>query len=288
MTSDLPCPSEPPDRRRLTLFLVIGFAFSWIVWAPLTISALRGGAAWPYWHLLGGLGPAVAGLLVTRLEGEAGWRGLLGRLDPRRTRLSWLAFGALAPVALYAIAVVLLGLGGQGWPRLRDFGASREYPELGRSVYWLANLVFYGLGEEIGWRGYLLPRLQRRMGARAAACVVTVIWALWHLPLFAFAAGMRAMGPAEIVGWFLSLLTGSFLLTWILNSSGSIVAVALFHGVLDITMGSPGHPMTMNIMGALLTVGGIAVAVATGPGLRWPRDGRTGAGEDSDGWHARR
>jgi membrane protease YdiL (CAAX protease family) len=260
-------------RARLGLFVSISYACSWTAWAPLAL-ARPGQSPWPYLHLLGGIGPALAGLLVTRLADGAGRTLLVRRLDPRGVGRAWLVFAALAPVALYFAGALALGLAGQGWPRLADFGASREYPALARPIYWLANLVFYGLGEEIGWRGTLLPWLQDRFGARAAALGVSVIWALWHLPLFSFAAGMRAMGPAEILGWFLSLVTGSFLLTWLFNSSSSVVPVAIFHGVLDITMGTPGPPMTANIMGALLTLAAIAIAVATGPKLRWPVAGR--------------
>jgi membrane protease YdiL (CAAX protease family) len=265
-------PGLPAKRPwlSLALFILVSFGWSWIAWAPLA-RATPGQPAWPYLHLVGGMGPALGCLLATWFSDRAGWRSLLHRLDPRRVGLAWLAFATLAPVALFAVAALVLGLGSQGWPRLADLGASREYPALGRPAAWLANLVFYGFGEEIGWRGYLLPRLQDRFGARTAAFAVSVIWALWHLPLFSFAAGMRAMGPAEILGWFFSLATGSYLLTWLVNSSGSLVPAAIFHAVLDITMGTPGHPMMTNLMGAALTLGAVAIAVATGPRLLWPR-----------------
>jgi membrane protease YdiL (CAAX protease family) len=281
MTTEPTPGTEDRGRSPLALFVLMGFACSWTLWAPLTLGGPSRGSASAYLHLLGGLGPAVAALWVTRLEGRVGWRALVRRLDPRCVSWAWLAFAALAPVVLYAVAALVLGLGGQGWPRLADFGASREYAALGRPAYWLANIVFYGFGEEIGWRGYLLPRLQERLGARTAAFIVSVIWALWHLPLFSFAAGMRTMGPVEILGWFLSLTTGSYLLTWLTNSSASIVPAAIFHGVLDITMGSPGHPTMANIMGAILTVAAIAAAVATGPNLLWPRPAPANKGEGS-------
>jgi uncharacterized protein len=257
----------------MILFVLLAFGLSWLAWAPLSLAAWREGQAWPYWHLLGGLGPAVAAVVVTARGGDGRLGELLRWLDPRRTHPGWLALAVLGPVALYGISALVLALMGQGWPHLGNFGASREYPALPRPVYWLANIVFYGYGEEIGWRGFLLPLWQRRYGARVATLLVAVVWALWHLPLFGFAAGMRAMGPAEIGGWFLSLLTGSFLLTWLFNRSGSIAAVALFHGVLDITIGSPGHPMTANIMGAALTLVGIAAVVAhPGQTVREARD----------------
>lgn len=63
-----------------------------------------------------------------------------------------------------------------------------------RVAYVLANLVFYGFGEEVGRRGFALPRLQARRTALNASLVVGAGWALWHLPLFAFAPCFSSMG----------------------------------------------------------------------------------------------
>jgi membrane protease YdiL (CAAX protease family) len=135
-------------------------------------------------------------------------------------------------------------------------GRGSEFPEFSRTVYAIANFVCYGLGEEVGWRGFALPRLQASRSALRASLLLAIGWAGWHLPLFAFSPGMASMGPAGALGWFASLCVGSILLTWLFNSSGgSIGVVALFHGALDIFMMSPVAPGLTNVMGALLTVG---------------------------------
>jgi membrane protease YdiL (CAAX protease family) len=116
--------------------------------------------------------------------------------------------------------------------------------------------VFYGFGEEVGWRGFLLPRLQAKASAFRASLVLAFGWGAWHVPLFAFSHGLSSLGPAAAIGWFASLTLGSILLTWLFNSSGgSIVAVAFFHAALDIFIGSPVAAQLPNVMGALLTVG---------------------------------
>jgi hypothetical protein len=99
----------------------------------------------------------------------------------------------------------------------------------------------------------------------ASAVLVGVAWAAWHIPLFAFAGGMSAMGIGGIAGWLFSILTGSILMTWLFNTShGSVLAVALFHGVLDIVMTSPVKGALLSIMGAIITICGLAIPVVFG------------------------
>jgi len=132
-------------------------------------------------------------------------------------------------------------------------------------VYWLANVFFYGFGEEVGWRGFALARLQARKSALTSALLIGAAWAAWHLPLFAFAGGLSSMGIAGAAGWLFSIFTGSILMTWLFNASrGSILAVALFHGVLDIVMTSPIKGPLPSVMGAGITIFGLAIPLIFG------------------------
>jgi hypothetical protein len=135
-------------------FVVLEYALAWVCWLPLLADRqdwLRWSVS-PYLHLAGALGPAVAAVIVTAaVSGREGLRVLL-----RRTLAwpAWLVDGAR--------------------PDLGRFGASTEYPGLPLVGYWLASLVFYGYGEEIGWRGLLQPALQRRRSALGAITVVSL------------------------------------------------------------------------------------------------------------------
>ena len=220
----------------------------------------------PYLHLVGGLGPLLAAVIVTgACDGRAGLTRLAQRCIGVRGRFGWVAFSVAAPVLLLVAAAVAIRLVGQGEVALADVGRSVEYPALSRGAYWCANILFYGFGEEVGWRGFALPRLQARRAAFTSACLVGCAWAAWHIPLFAFASGMSKMGAAGTMGWLFSIGTGSILLAWLFNTSrGSILAVALFHGVLDIVMTSPAQGPLPSIMGAIITIAGLAIPFVFG------------------------
>jgi membrane protease YdiL (CAAX protease family) len=156
-------------------------------------------------------------------------------------------------------------VGGAPWDP-STFGRSTEYPELPRLAYWVVSVLLYGFGEEVGWRGYALLQLQRRRSAFMATFQLSLIWALWHLPLFAFAPGLSRMGSVEVLGWYFSIVTGAVLFTWLMNSTGSIAIVAVFHGVMDIVFVAPAGPLVVNILGALITVWGVMVLAVCGPG----------------------
>jgi membrane protease YdiL (CAAX protease family) len=256
----------------LVLFFVLAFAFSWIVWAPAVFFPQLGasGARTPaaLLHLIGSLSPLASAFVVTALAGgHAGLRELLGRVFRWRVGIGWWVVAALGTPILFLIAVVVCRLLFGGWPQLGMFGRSEEFAFLGLLPYWLANIVFFGFGEEVGWRGFALPRLQTgRRSALVAALVLSIFWAGWHIPLFAFAMGLKGMGLVAIPGWLFFFLTGSVLLAWLYNSTGgSILIVAIFHGTLDITITSPSGPQLANVMGALVTICGLAVLVWSGP-----------------------
>jgi uncharacterized protein len=192
---------------------------------------------------------------------------LLGRVIRWRVGLWWWVVAVLGTPILFLVAAVVCRLLFGGWPELGEFGRSEEFAFLGLLPYWLANIVFFGFGEEVGWRGFALPRLQTGpRSALVAALILSLFWAAWHLPLFSFAMGLGGMGLAAIAGWFFSIVTGSILLAWLYNSTGgSILIVAIFHGALDITIGSPAGPELANVMGALVTLWGLAVLAWAGP-----------------------
>ena len=99
----------------------------------------------------------------------------------------------------------------------------------------LTVLPFY-LGEELGWRGYALPRLLRKYSALWSSVIVGVMWTFWHTPAFWAPEGTAISGqPVTLfsVGWYLILLIGtSILMTFVFNNTrGSLLLALLFHGM---------------------------------------------------------
>jgi uncharacterized protein len=258
-------------RHPLATYFAFAYGISWLLWAPLWMPAfgVDGLPVLPFHHALGALGPITAAFLVSALEtGLAGPLDLFRRMGLWRGRLVWVALALLAPFALLALAVVGTSLIGGESLSLAGFGSSREFPQFSALGFLAYNIVSFGYGEEVGWRGFALPRLQTRHSAFVATLLLTLGWALWHLPLFFYRPGYVSMGAVDIVGWFLSFLTGAVLLTWLYNESrGSLLVVALFHATVDIVFTSDisSQPVT-NGAGVLITLWGIIVLVAAGPG----------------------
>lgn len=259
-------------RHPVGVFFALAYLVSWLLWAPLWLPVLTGSTvlpALPVQHALGGLGPLAAAMLVSALEGE--WRGaldLLRRMVAWRGRLTWVAVGLAGPLAVLAVAVLGVRL------FAGDSVVQEELAVTGAAAnpvhvagLFAFNLIWFGFGEEAGWRGFALPRLQRRRSALAATLVLTAGWALWHLPLFLYRPGYVELGPGGVVGWLLSLASGGVLLTWIYNGSrGSLLAVALFHASTNVafTSGLAAGPAT-GVAGALILVWGLGVLVLAGP-----------------------
>jgi membrane protease YdiL (CAAX protease family) len=247
-------------RYSLIAFFALAYALTWLAWMPLALRGPVFGDSLSYLHFLGSLGPLVSAFVMTGLvSGRSGVRELLERVFRWRVRLGWHLVAWFGPAALYAIAAVVVRVVVWGqWPKLSLFGHSEEFAQLAMPVYWMLSLICYGFGEEVGWRGFALPRLQQKYSALTSAVILSVFWALWHLPVFAFSTGLSQMGPAEIFGWYLSLLTGSLLLTWMCNGArGSVLIVAVFHAMLDVAMTSPAPASLSNVVGALLTIWGV-------------------------------
>jgi membrane protease YdiL (CAAX protease family) len=204
--------------RVLVAYVALAFLFSWAWWVPV---AVAGGTAS---HYPGLLGPMAAAVLVTlSTDGVAGLRRIAGGLGGPR----WWAL-ALSPLLVGAIAAVVAHALGNG-PSTAELVDMPGVPAWSWPAVFLVVLLVGGVGEEAGWRGLAWPRLRRHWNLRDAALLLTVPWAVWHLPLFWIDSGLAGMPLYVVPGWLVGLASGAVVLGWLYERSGSLAVVALAH-----------------------------------------------------------
>jgi uncharacterized protein len=197
-------------RWPLVSFFTLAYLFSW--WAsPLQ---LAGFPLFPF-------GPDVAVLVIVSLTvGRTGVRRLLSSLTRWRAASRWYLLVLVLPLAVTLVAVYAMRWWGAPQSAMPGLVAFLSY----LLVLPLATVIGGPLGEELGFRGYALPLLQRRHTSLVAVAILCVGHALWHLPLF-FAAD-----PPPAGAFLLGLLAGGVVLAWLLNCTGNIILVMLLHG----------------------------------------------------------
>ncbi len=208
-------------RHPLIGFIVLVCVLSWWPWlwyrlAPGTID----GPVLPF-------GPLLAAAIMLALAG--GWPAVsawLRRIAAWRVGFFWYALVLLLPAMVTAMAVgVDLFLGAELPP-----GA--ELPGWGDlALRFLVIFVLIGLGEEPAWRGYALPRLIEGRTALAAALVLGLLQALWHLPLYGVDYDLANIWP-----WLASVLSVSIVIAWMwLATRGNLLLPALLHAAVNTT-----------------------------------------------------
>ena len=227
-------------HRPLLAFLLLSLALAWVVRIPLLLASYDV-IKLPFaannldrWQTLAAVGPCLAALIVTAGAGGVnGLRSLFGRFLRWRLGLHWYAIALLLPVLPLGLH---LALGGHA----PSFVSANLQPgQAPTDVHpinpwslvvplFLRQLVANPIAEEIAWRGFFLPRLQRRYGAVVASIVAGLALSFISLPLM-FAKGNPS--PALSCLFLLLQVLPSFVLfTWLFNNTqGSLIAVVLFN-----------------------------------------------------------
>jgi uncharacterized protein len=248
--------------KPLTLYFMLACAISWLVWLPLYAPAfgVHSLPVWPLQHGTGGLGPLLAAFFTSAVfYGKSGVRQMLNQCFRVRPLMLFLV-ALLLPSFLLVVGTWLFQLVSGQVPDWAGLWQSKEFPAWGIIPWFAYNLIFFGFGEEVGWRGLMLPQVQRKLPALTASIVVSLFWAIWHVPLFFYREGYMTMSAGGAAGWVLSLVTGSILLTWLYNSSrGSILICAIFHTNIDLAFTSKlSSPQVSGYIGIIITLWGIA------------------------------
>src|SRR5689334_11041868 len=193
---------SPPRRiaAPLVTFLVLGLALSWYPWVL---------------HLMGrpgNGGPNPLGLLLAALIAGAvanGWRGsleILRSIVRVRAPLSVWGIVLFVPAITLALAVAFASFAGLTF-------IPKPVPWSDLLDTFLIMFLFVGLGEEPAWRGFLLPLLQRTMTPLRATLIVSIVWAVWHIPLM----GTEFAWPL-VPAFLVSLIGAAFIQSWLYNA----------------------------------------------------------------------
>lgn len=256
-------------RHGLLAYTLVAYVVSW----PLLIGGFFGteagvldaeGALVGVMNQVAASGPLIAAVVVLALsQGRRGLTGLARSIVRWRVHPLWYAFvfPAIPLIGLAGTWVFHPGATsaalGQNWPLL--------YTQLPVGI--LSIALFTGLAEEPGWRGYAQPAANRRYQPLLAALVVSVIWALWHLPNALFVQNLT-----ETLAHLLATVVNGFVLAWAYNSTnGSVLIVMLLHGAQNATGGliillfngsSDGPTLTTYYLISALTFGVLMAVVA--------------------------
>jgi uncharacterized protein len=222
-------PGRGWDTRPLIAFFVLAYGWTWGLGAVSYALMQRGAIPDPAVGVLEtavGFGPVLAALVVTATQGRRALVELLAQLVRWRVSPVWYLVAVYGP-ALVAVAgaMVWYGPAALAYDRIWPAIITRYLP------FALMTLVTAGpIQEELGWRGFALPRLQRRLGAAAGTAVLGGLWAFWHLPNVLFRGW-----DAPMTGWFLlaTFLT-AFAYTWLVNGArGSVLLAMLLHASIN-------------------------------------------------------
>lgn len=251
--------ASPISRMELPIFFVV---VGVIISGALALAAATGDENFA---LIGVvlLGPSVTAVLLTALViGRTGLRQLLIKQMTLRVGVRWYLSAVLVipVVALIAIGLRMLF----GGPDVEFFGTAM-FPQV-------VLLLIISLAEELGWRGYALPRLQVRLNALQASLVLGFAWGFWHFPGFLAGTGVPLDMPFYV--FMLWVLPATILITWVYNNSRSVVTAIAMHTSANFAfsffplipeMTGTGELATFWVFLGVVWAAAIAVVIVFGP-----------------------
>lgn len=218
------------------VYFAVAFGLTWLIEILWSLSGISlDTPAGQILLIFAGSGPAIAAIGLTYLTQDKSGRHdfWLRIIDLRRISAGWYVVILLLAPALYGLAAlldVLTGGNGANWGKI--IAQMAIIPSL-------LTIFLTPFLEELGWRGYALDRLQSRWSALASSLILSIVWALWHLPLsFIEGTYQHTLGIGSLGFWtfFIGFFPMTLIFTWIFNNtSRSTLSAILFHCVLNAT-----------------------------------------------------
>ena len=221
-------------RHPLPAYFILAFAGTWFFFAPILFSQkglglinLPDEAAFVFFFLATYTGPFLSAFVLTGvIDGKAGARQLLHRIVQWRVGIRWYLLVLIGyPVIFLLGASVALGMEPLNslilkWPMIF-------------TVYLSAvpiGLLLPSLGEETGWRGFALPRLQQQYGPLLGSLILGTLHGLWHLPAY-FIPGAILPGAFDLTVFTantLAIVMSTIVWTWLFNNANGSILFAMF------------------------------------------------------------
>jgi len=248
MTKDL--------NKKVILYSSIAFGITWtiafgIYWLfrdkSINDSQLN------FFHSFAAIGPTIAAFVTTYLYyGKQGIRKLFAKLKFHIPNKQTILL-TISPFLFFIIGLLIFKIVKSDYYNFVAF-AKLNWSSVNPFIIWLLPLLTYSILEEIGWRGFLLPHLQEKYTAWKATILLTVIWALWHIPFFFYRFDF-SLGIS--IGFFFGIFVGAIILTSIYNSSkGMMLPVMIFHFLNNLC-----SEFDKEIIVAVLSVGFVFLAI---------------------------
>jgi len=194
-------------------------------------------------------GPHMAAVLLTYLRaGKPGLKALYSKAIKLNVGIQWYLIAFFLPFIIILIAEILAALGGETIP----------FSNVSWSliiVYFILFLIVPGIGEEMGWRGYAQPALQRKFNPTISSLVIGIFWGLWHFPSF--------LDPTSIYrdanfGMFLIMVVAlAVIYGWMYNNTGSIFFPIIYHTMHDLATSvlyNPNINVVVHVIIALILI----------------------------------
>lgn len=220
--------------RKVWWFFALAFAFTWTCQLPLTLTShgiMRDVPLVHYVDALATFGPFCAACLLTYLsEGKDGLANLIRRgWDTRFRKTWWIPILLLIPTMQYLAVVMGSLMENQRWYQLTLSTQPWFYMSFG-------VIFIQVIGEEYGWRGYAIERLQTRWNAVVSSLILGGLWALWHLQLWLRAGEVSRTAP--FLATLFYICVQAILYTWLYNNTGGSLLPGLLYHALDNFLGS--------------------------------------------------
>ncbi len=192
-------------KHSLVFFLTLTLLISWLPW-------LSGGQG------IFVFGPSIAGVIIIALvSGKDGLKDLLKRAFRWKVNWKWWLVSLLLPALLTLIALGVNLLMGAPVPPF-TFIKTEWYL---MPVFFVITIIGGSLGEEFGWRGFMLPYLQQKMKPWLASLLIGLVWGLWHLPQFFNPGAVHSeLGLVRLPLYVIVEVGLATLMTWVYNKSG--------------------------------------------------------------------